>query len=229
MPRITLPDGSIKEFDHPVTAGEVAASIGAGLAKAALGARVDGELVDLNRPIDHDAAVAIVTPKNRDGAVNPDALFLIRHSAAHVMAEAILHFHPDAQLVYGPPVDNGFFYDIAFPTGQSLSSDDFEKIEAKMKEIIAEDRPFTRYELPLDKGFEKLKAEGSKYKLDNANRAVSGGSKGLSWYVTGEPTDEQINGKPFDPGEDVEDSRFESPEAADHFRKAYEKALGYRW
>ena len=189
MPRITLPDGSIKEFDHPVTAGEVAASIGAGLAKAALGARVDGELVDLNRPIDCDAAVAIVTPKNRDGAVNPDALFLIRHSAAHVMAEAILHFHPDAQLVYGPPVDNGFFYDIAFPTGQSLSSNDFEKIEAEVKRIIKEDRPFTRFDMPTDQGLSKLRDEGSKYKLDNAQRAIDTGADTLSWYATGKPGD----------------------------------------
>ena len=187
MPRITLPDGSTKDFPGPVTAAEVAASIGAGLARAALGARVDGDLVDLNRPIDHDAEVSIVTPKNRDGSINPDALFLIRHSAAHVMAEAIQRFFPDAQLVYGPPVDNGFFYDIRFPEGQTLSSDDFPKIEAKIAEIIKEDRPFTRYEMAEEPGLRKLRAEESKYKIDNAQRALDAGSDGLSWYVTGEP------------------------------------------
>ncbi len=187
MPRITLPDGSVKEFDHSVTAAEVAASIGPGLAKAAVGARVNGELVDLSAVIDNDAEISLITPKSRSGDVDPDALFLMRHSAAHVMAEAIQKFFPNAKLVYGPPVENGFFYDIAFPEGAMISSDDFEKIEAEIKRIIKEDRPFTRFELPIDQGLQKLRAEGSKYKLDNAERAVDAGSDELSWYATGDP------------------------------------------
>ena len=119
MPVITLPDGSRRTYDRTVTAAEVAADIGAGLAKAALGARIDGQLSDLSTRIERDAALAIVTPKSRDGAVDADALFLLRHSAAHVMAEAITRLYPGTQLVYGPPVEQGFYYDMAFPGGKA--------------------------------------------------------------------------------------------------------------
>lgn len=185
--RLTLPDGSEREYAHPVTPAQVAADIGPGLAKAALGARVNGELSDLHRPIDADATLSIVTLKRRDGSVDPDALFLLRHSAAHVMAEAIQRLVPQAQLVYGPPVEHGFYYDIAMPSERPLSSGDFEAIEAEMGRIIAEDRPFTRVELELGQGLDKLRAEGSKYKLDNAQRAADAGSRTLSWYATGAP------------------------------------------
>jgi len=168
MPRITLPDGSTRSYATPVTAAAVAADIGAGLAKAAIGAKVDGELTDLSTRIDRDCTLAIVTPKRRDGTVDPDALFLLRHSAAHVMAEAIQRLFPHAKLVYGPPVDAGFYYDISFDGGTVPSSDDFAAIEGEMAKIIAENRPFTRYEMPAAEGMSKLRAEGSKYKLDNA-------------------------------------------------------------
>ncbi|MEY2714632.1 MAG: Threonine--tRNA ligase, partial [Planctomycetota bacterium] len=192
MVRITLPDGSVKEFASAPTAGEVAASIGAGLAKSALGARVSvggasSELVDLAHRIESDANVAIVTAKNRDGTVSPDALYLLRHSCAHVMAEAIQRLFPSVQLVYGPPLETNFYYDMLFPDGKVMSADDFEKVEAEMAKIIAENRPFTRYELPLADGMAKLEKEGSKFKLDNAQRAAEAGSKSLSWYATGEP------------------------------------------
>ncbi|MFO0828340.1 MAG: threonine--tRNA ligase [Phycisphaerales bacterium] len=188
MPRITLPDGTAKEFASPVTAGEVAASIGAGLAKAALGAKIDGELSDLTRRIDRDAKVAIVTAKAK-GATAPDAdaLYLLRHSCAHVMAEAIQRLFPGVQLVYGPPLEHNFYYDMAFPQGVAISTDDFPRIEAEMAKIVAEDRPFTRYELPIADGLTKLRKEGSKFKLDNAERAVEAGSSALSWYATGAP------------------------------------------
>ncbi|MBI1368430.1 MAG: threonine--tRNA ligase [Planctomycetes bacterium] len=182
--RITLPDGSIKEFDaSQVTALNVAESIGAGLAKAAIGAKVDGQLVDLNRPITHDATVAIVT-KPRKGPGDAEALYLLRHSTAHVMAEAIQRLWPEAQLAYGPPLDTGFYYDIKLDT--PISSDDFPKIEAEMKKIVEENRPFTRYELPPEAGIDRLNKEGNKYKIDNAERAIAGGAGVLSWYVTGE-------------------------------------------
>jgi threonyl-tRNA synthetase len=187
MPVFTLPDGSERSFDTPTSALEVATDIGPGLAKAALGAKVDDVLVDLSLPIDHDCRLSIVTAKTRDGDTDQDALFLLRHSAAHVMAEAIQRLFPGAQLVYGPPVDQGFYYDIAFPEGVTVSSADFEKIEAEMKAIIKEDRPFTRYELPAEDGLTKLHNESSKYKVDNAERAVRAGSESLSWYATGEP------------------------------------------
>ena len=187
MPRLTLPDGSIREYPQPVSAAQVAADIGPGLAKAALGAKVDGELRDLAAPIDRDAKLSIVTLKRRDGSIDPDALFLLRHSAAHIMAEAIQRIVPGAQLVYGPPLDHGFYYDIAMPAERPLSSGDFEAVEAEMAKIVAEDRPFTRYEVPVQQGMEKLRSEGSKYKLDNAERAVAAGSAALSWYATGQP------------------------------------------
>ncbi|MCH9058683.1 MAG: TGS domain-containing protein, partial [Planctomycetes bacterium] len=107
---ITLPDGSTRAYDGPISAAQVAADIGPGLAKAALGCRIDGELRDLAAPIERDCSLAIVTEKTRDGAVDPHALLLLRHSCAHVMAEAIQRIVPGAQLVYGPPVDNGFYY-----------------------------------------------------------------------------------------------------------------------
>jgi threonyl-tRNA synthetase len=188
MPRITLPDGTVKEFASPVTAGDVAASIGAGLAKAALGAKVNGELSDLSRVLDRDASLAIVTAKAKGAtAADADALYLIRHSCAHVMAEAIQRLFPGVQLVYGPPLENNFYYDMLFPAGTAVSSEDFGRIEAEMAKIIAEDRPFTRYDLPMADGLAKLKQEGSKFKLDNAERAIEAGSKELSWYATGAP------------------------------------------
>ncbi len=187
MPRITLPDGSVREYDEPVSPRQVAEDIGPRLAKDAIGARIDGELSDLDTRIDRDCELAIITPTDRKGEPDPGALFLMRHSAAHVMAEAIQRIVPAAELVYGPPVETGFFYDIRFPEDRPLREGDFETIEQEMEKIIAEDRPFTRYELAAKEGMEKLRAEGSKYKLDNAQRALEAGSDRLSWYATGEP------------------------------------------
>lgn len=192
MPRVTLPDGSVKEFEGPVSAFDVAMTIGERLARAAVGAKIDGELTDLSTTITTDCDLALITEKSRDGEHDPDALFLVRHSAAHVMAEAIQRIVPGAQLVYGPPLDTGFYYDIAFPDDRPLREGDFEAIEREMASIIKEDRTFTRYELPVNEGMTKLQGEGSKYKVDNAERAVeamksSGDSGGLSWYATGEP------------------------------------------
>jgi len=187
MPSIRLPDGSIRRYDRPVTAAEVARDIGPGLAKAAIGAKVDGELSDLSRPLDRDCDLAIVTARKREGGADPDGLFLIRHSTAHVMAEAIQRLFPHARLVYGPPLETGFYYDISVEGGRPISSDDFPAIEGEMARIIAEDRAFTRYEMPAAQGMEKLRAEGSKFKLDNAERAREAGSTSLSWYATGVP------------------------------------------
>lgn len=187
MPSITLPDGSVREFDQPVTALEVAASIGKRLAKDAIGCTVDGELSDLSTVLDRDCRLSIVTPKTRDGNVDDNALYLLRHSCAHVMAEAIQRVRPGTQLVYGPPVDTGYYYDMAV-SGDPLSTDDFEAIEKEMARIIAEDRPFTRYELAPDEGLEKVRAEGSKYKIDNAERALEADADArISFYATGEP------------------------------------------
>ncbi|MEM1331128.1 MAG: threonine--tRNA ligase [Planctomycetota bacterium] len=184
---VTLPDGSTKSFEGPVTARTVAESIGSRLAKAAVGAKINGELSDLDAPIEADAEIAIVTEKTREGEPDTDALYLLRHSAAHVMAEAIHRIVPGAQLVYGPPLDQGFYYDIAFPEDRPLREGDFEAIEKEMAAIVKEDRPFTRYDLAMDEGMAKLRSEGSKYKIDNADRAIAAGSTSLSFYATGEP------------------------------------------
>jgi threonyl-tRNA synthetase len=188
MPRITLPDGSVREYDGPVSAADVAADIGPGLAKAAIGSIVDGEVRDLSAPIEHDVNLALVTPLDRrSGESTDEALYLLRHSCAHVMAEAIQRVVPGVLLVYGPPVENGFYYDMAVPEDRPLSSEDFEAIEKEMKVIIAEDRLFTRFELPVEEGLARLRDEGSKFKLDNAERAIEAGSDRLSWYATGTP------------------------------------------
>ena len=187
MPKITLPDGSIKSFDHPVSAHDVAMSIGERLARACVGCLIDGELSDLSTSLDKDCALELVTEKTRDKQDDPNALSLLRHSTAHVMAEAIQRVVPGAMLVYGPALEAGFYYDIAFPEDRSLKEGDFEAIEKEMASIVKEDRPFTRYDLEYSEGLEKVKSEGSKYKLDNAHRAHEAGSLSLSFYATGEP------------------------------------------
>src|SRR5688500_5686634 len=161
MAVIELPDGSKHEVPDGTTVGQLAESIGRGLAKAAVAGRVDGKVVDLSCAIPPgEHKVAILTDRD------PDGLMVLRHSTAHVMAEAIQRLYPDAKLAYGPPLENGFYYDIALAT--PISSNDFPKIEAEMAKVVAENRPFTRYELPVEEGMGRLKHEGNKYKLDNA-------------------------------------------------------------
>ncbi|HET6247098.1 MAG TPA: threonine--tRNA ligase [Tepidisphaeraceae bacterium] len=177
MASIKLPDGSIKEVADGTTVFQVAEGIGRGLARAAVVAKVDGNVVDLSTPLAGAHELAIITDKD------PLALQTLRHSAAHVMAEAIQRLWPDAKLAYGPPVENGFYYDIALE--HPISTNDFEKIEAEMKKIVAENRAFCRYDLDPAQGMDRLNKEGNKYKVDNAQRAIAGGASSLSWYVTG--------------------------------------------
>jgi threonyl-tRNA synthetase len=156
--RLTLPDGNTKEFSAPVTGLELAASIGAGLAKAALAIKLDGEMRDLMRPIERDAKVEIVTRKS------PEALELIRHDTAHVLAEAVQELFPGTQVTIGPNIENGFYYDFARET--PFSTDDFPKIEAKMREIIARDTPLVREEWNRDDVITFFEAKGEKYKAE---------------------------------------------------------------
>ena len=186
MPIITLPDGTTRSYDTTTSPLQVAQDISEGLANVAIGARVNGELVDLSTPIHEDAELKLVTARKGEKESDPDALMLIRHSCAHIMAEAIQKIRPNIELVYGPALDNGFYYDISFTKEDPLSSDEFEEIEQVMKSIIDEDRPFTRYELTVDEGLAKLEKEGNKYKVDNAKSAIESGSKELTWYATGE-------------------------------------------
>jgi threonyl-tRNA synthetase len=138
---ITLPDGSKREYATGTTPGAVAESIGKGLAKAALAAKVDGEWVDLNRPIDHDAQVAIVTPDTAEGRE------VLRHSTAHVMAQAVTDLYPGAEYAIGPAIEDGFYYDFSLPGGEHFSDDDLARIDARMREIVKADEPFEREEV----------------------------------------------------------------------------------
>src|SRR3954449_7737778 len=160
MASIKLPDNSIRELPDGTTVAQLAESIGRGLAKAAVAGKVDGSVVDLSTPLSGAHEVSILTDKD------PLALQTLRHSTAHVMAEAIQRLWPQAKLAYGPPLESGFYYDIALDT--PISTNDFERIEAEMAKIVAENRPFTRYELPCDQGMSRLKQENNKYKVDNA-------------------------------------------------------------
>ena len=141
---ITLPDGSAREYPSGVTAGDVAASMGRGLAKAAVAAKVDGDWFDLTRPIDHDATVAIVTDNTEAGRE------VLRHSTAHVMAQAVTDLYPGAEYAIGPAIEDGFYYDFALPGDQHFSEDDLARIEDRMREIVNADEPFEREEVDRD-------------------------------------------------------------------------------
>jgi threonyl-tRNA synthetase len=142
---VTLPDGSSRSYPSGVTAGAIAASIGKGLAKAALAAKVDGEWVDLDEPIDHDAAVAIITPDT------PEGREVLRHSTAHVMAQAVTDLYPGAEYAIGPAIEDGFYYDFALPGGAHFHDTDLERIEARMREIVKADEPFEREEVDRER------------------------------------------------------------------------------
>ena len=136
MINISLPDGSVRSFDKPVSGADIAASIGPGLAKAALALRVDGKMVDLSSIVDHDAKIGIVTSRD------PEALELLRHDAAHVLAQAVQELYPGTQITFGPATEDGFYYD--FVRAEPFSSEDFAKIEQRMAEIVDRNLPITR-------------------------------------------------------------------------------------
>src|ERR671915_1789644 len=137
---VKLPDGSPLELDEGATGADAAAAIGPRLAKDALGIRVDGELRDLDAPLADGAAIVIVTARGDD----PDALWLIRHDAAHVMATAVTELWPGTRVSIGPPIADGFYYDFEFPEGVKVSEDDLERIEQRMREHVRADEPFER-------------------------------------------------------------------------------------
>jgi len=158
MPVITLPDGSQRSFERPVTVAEVAASIGPGLAKAALAGRVDGRLVDTSFPIERDATLAVVTDKD------PAALEVIRHSTAHLLAQAVQAIYPTAQVTIGPVIEDGFYYDFAFE--RPFTPEDLAKFEGKMKELAAANLPVTRRVMPRDEAIALFKSMGEHYKAE---------------------------------------------------------------
>ncbi len=158
MPAITLPDGSVRRFDGTVTGTALAESIGPGLARAALALKLDGRLVDLATTIDRDATVVFITRRD------PEARELIRHDAAHVLAEAVQSLYPGTQVTIGPPIADGFYYD--FARNQPFTPEDFAPIEAKMREIIARGAPFRRSVMERDEAIEFFKKMGEKYKAE---------------------------------------------------------------
>ena len=158
MIQITLPDGSKRDYPGPVTVGEVAASIGAGLAKAALAGKVDGKVMDTSFTLAHDSALSIITAKDGDGLV------VIRHSTAHLLAYAVKELFPDAQVTIGPVIENGFFYDFSYKRPFTL--DDLAAIEKKMTELANKDEPVTRRVLPRDEAVAYFKGMGEHYKAE---------------------------------------------------------------
>ncbi len=158
MISITLPDGSVREYDGPISGGEVAADIGPGLAKAALAVRVDGELWDLDRAIEADATLAVVTRKD------DSALELLRHDAAHVMAEAVKELYPDTQITIGPVIEDGFFYD--FARSEPFTPDALGVIEERMREIVGRDETVRREVWDRDEAIKFFRGQGEAYKAE---------------------------------------------------------------
>ena len=178
--KVTLPDGSALELPDAATGADAAAAIGPGLAKAALGLRVDGELRDLSAALADGDSIEIVTDKD------PDGLWLIRHDAAHVMAEAVLELWPGTKVSIGPPIEDGFYYDFEFPEGVSISEDDLERIESAMGEHVKADEAFERSELPVAEAIEKFRAEGQDYKVELIEDLVRDeGVEAVSLYRNG--------------------------------------------
>ncbi len=179
MPVITLPDGSQRSFAQPVTVAEVAASIGAGLARAALAGKVDGKLVDASYRIDNDANLAIVTEKDAEG------LELIRHSTAHLLAYAVKELFPEAQVTIGPVIENGFYYDFSY--ARPFTLEDLAAIEKRMMELVKLDLPVVRRVLPRDEAVAYFKSIGEKYKAEIIESIPAG--QEVSLYSEGEFTD----------------------------------------
>ncbi|XZG69787.1 threonine--tRNA ligase [Chitinibacteraceae bacterium HSL-7] len=179
MPTITLPDGSQRQFDGAVTVHDVAASIGAGLARAALAGKVDGKLVDTSYLIEGDASLAIVTDKDADG------LDIIRHSTAHLLAYAVKELFPSAQVTIGPTIEDGFYYDFAFE--RPFTPEDLEAIEKKMAELAKKDIPVERYELSRDEAVAYFKGIGEDYKAEIIESIPA--DQVLSLYREGDFTD----------------------------------------
>ena len=173
MAKITLPNGSTLEVSDGATAEQIAQQIGPALAKAAVAAKIDDRLVDLSTPVSGDVAIQIITLKDDEG------LEIMRHSCAHVMAEAICSIWPETKLVYGPTVEDGFYYDVDLD--EPIRPDDFERIERRMAEIIKAGKPFVREEMTKAEALEKLAAD--KYKTDNVSRADS---DTISFYSQGD-------------------------------------------
>ena len=176
MPQVSLPDGSKRDYENPITVAEIAESIGAGLAKAALAGRVDGILVDTSYVVESDAEVTIVTERDEDG------IEILRHSCAHLMAQAVQRLFPKAQVTIGPVIEDGFFYDFAFE--RPFTPEDLEAIESSMNEIVKENLDVQRTVLPREEAVKLFKEIGEDYKVEIIESIP--GDENLSFYRQGE-------------------------------------------
>src|SRR3954454_15626389 len=177
--KVRLPDDSELELEAGANGADAAAAIGAGLAKAALAIKADGELRDLAAPLAGGEEIEIVTDRS------PEALELIRHDAAHVLAESVLDLWPDAKISIGPPIENGFYYDIEFPDG-SPGEEDLARIEERMREHVRADEPFERRDLPVKEAQEVFREEGQDYKVELIEDLIRNeGAETVSLYRNG--------------------------------------------
>ncbi|MFT4853903.1 MAG: threonyl-tRNA synthetase [Bacteroidia bacterium] len=176
MPTITLPDGNQKQFDHPVTIHQIAESIGPGLAKAALGGKIGDDIVDTSYTIDEDSLISIITAKDDDG------LEILRHSCAHLMAQAVQQLFPTAQVTIGPVIEDGFFYDFAFE--RPFTPEDLTKIEKKMTELSRQNQPVSRSVMSRDEAVEFFREKGENYKVEIIESIPS--NQALSFYQQGD-------------------------------------------
>jgi threonyl-tRNA synthetase len=158
--KVTLPDGKELQLEDGATGADAARAIGEGLARAALAVRVNGSVRDLSAPLPDGAPIEIVTDRS------PDALELLRHDTAHVLAEAVLELYPGTKVSIGPPIEDGFYYDFEFPEGVKVSDADFERIEQKMREHVKADETFERTDIPVGDAIERFKREGQDYKVE---------------------------------------------------------------
>src|SRR5882724_7007378 len=157
---VTLPDGTRLELAEGATGADAAAAIGAGLARAALAVKVDGEVRDLSAPLPDGAQLEIITERS------PEALELIRHDTAHVLATAVMELYPGVKISIGPPIADGFYYDFEFPDGISLSEDDLPRIEERMREHVKADESFTRQDVTVGEALERFARENQPYKVE---------------------------------------------------------------
>jgi threonyl-tRNA synthetase len=182
--QVVLPDGTSKELPDGASGADLAASIGAGLARAALAVKVDGEVRDLTRPLQDGDQVSIVT--NRD----PESLELIRHDTAHVLAAAVLDLYPGTKISIGPPIEDGFYYDFEFPEGVTVSDHDFERLEAKMREHVKADEQFTREDVTTGEALDRFTRENQDYKVELIEDLIRNtGVDTVSLYTNGPFTD----------------------------------------
>lgn len=181
MVKITFPDGSVREYEQGVTGLQIAESISPALARNVVSCGVNGDTVELNRPINGDATIALYKFEDEEGK------HTFWHTSAHLLAEALKELYPGIQFGFGPAIENGFFYDVMPASGQTISENDFPKIEAKMLELAKKDEPVVRREVPKAEALEEFKADGQTYKCEHIDLDLEDGS--ISTYTQGNFTD----------------------------------------